>query len=125
MKSVDESSLSLAQQVDAVGDRFESAWKAGQRPRIEEFLYAVDSRASPATEQSGVGHSITIAQTAEKVGEVDPGYCCLRPSVFEKALAHPPEARTSCSRRAFHGPRLKSRGPWQRLGTSRHWLLGS
>jgi hypothetical protein len=28
----------LAQQIDQVCDHFEAAWKAGQRPRIEDYL---------------------------------------------------------------------------------------
>jgi hypothetical protein len=38
--STDEPSLPLAQarQVDAVCNQFEMAWKAGQRPRIEDYL---------------------------------------------------------------------------------------
>jgi hypothetical protein len=32
------SRLLLAQQIDQVCDRFETAWKAGPRPRIEDYL---------------------------------------------------------------------------------------
>jgi hypothetical protein len=33
-------SPSLLQRVDELCDRFEAAWKAGQRPRIEDYLGA-------------------------------------------------------------------------------------
>ena len=36
--SIGADSLSLARQVDEVCLRFEAAWQAGQRPRIEEHL---------------------------------------------------------------------------------------
>jgi tetratricopeptide (TPR) repeat protein len=35
------SPLSVVEAVDAVCDRFEAAWKAGQRPRLEDYLAAV------------------------------------------------------------------------------------
>jgi serine/threonine protein kinase len=36
---------SLVQRIDQVCDRFESAWKAGQRPRIEDYLNEVEDPA--------------------------------------------------------------------------------
>jgi RNA polymerase sigma factor (sigma-70 family) len=37
----DSSVLELSQRIDEACDRFEAAWKAGQKPRIEEYLSAV------------------------------------------------------------------------------------
>lgn len=31
-------SLSFSAEIDAICDRFEAAWKAGQQPRIEDYL---------------------------------------------------------------------------------------
>ncbi len=41
-KTPDPASLTLAQQVDAACDRFESAWLSGTKPKLEEFLPKVD-----------------------------------------------------------------------------------
>ncbi len=41
-------SQSVSAQVDAICDRFEAAWKAGQRPRIEDYLAEVPERGRAA-----------------------------------------------------------------------------
>jgi hypothetical protein len=40
--------LALAQRIDQVCDRFEEAWLAGRRPRLEEYLLAVSEEGRPA-----------------------------------------------------------------------------
>ena len=42
------SPLSLAQQVGSICDRFESAWKSGQRPTIEDHLATVPAEQRPS-----------------------------------------------------------------------------
>src|SRR5262245_54004058 len=39
--------LSLAREVEAVYQRFESAWRAGQRPVIEDHLSSLPEQAQP------------------------------------------------------------------------------
>jgi hypothetical protein len=41
--------LAAARRIDAIANRFEDAWKAGQRPRIEDFVAAV-----PESEQAAL-----------------------------------------------------------------------
>jgi hypothetical protein len=38
MQPTNLSPLDLARQVDALCDRFEAEWRAGRRPRLEDFL---------------------------------------------------------------------------------------
>src|SRR5262249_33830438 len=49
----DPLSLSLAQRVDQICDRFEDAWLAGQPPRIEDYLGEV-----PELEHSALLHEL-------------------------------------------------------------------
>src|SRR4051794_25507595 len=43
----DRPSLTAGGRVDVICDRFEADWKAGRRPRIEDYLFQVDEDERP------------------------------------------------------------------------------
>jgi serine/threonine protein kinase len=57
-------SVALAQQVDAVCNRFEAAWRAGQRPRLEDYLGDVPAPAQAALLRELLGLEIDYRRRA-------------------------------------------------------------
>ena len=79
----------MARRVDAACDRFESAWRAGQRPRIEDVLVDFPEAALPALLRGLLGLELAYRRLA---GEVpDPEHYRLRfpdhPTEVHEALA--------------------------------------
>src|SRR6516225_3694668 len=85
-------SPSLAARVDAVCDRFEAAWQAGQRPRVEDYLGD-----APEPERSAlVRHLIAVdVEYRQKQGEQPQAaeyqarFPALDPAWVEEAVAPP------------------------------------
>ena len=63
--------LSSARRVDAVCDRFEAAWKDGERPRIVDYLATVAAADRPALlrELQALERELLAADCAEGVGD--------------------------------------------------------
>jgi serine/threonine-protein kinase len=106
----------LARRVDAACDRFESAWRAGRRPRIEDVLGDFPESARPALLRGLLGLELAYRRLA---GEVpDPEQYRLRfpdhPTEVHEALADassspdgidgPPTAGEGAARGASSGP---------------------
>src|SRR5262249_41334272 len=62
----------LARQVDAACDRFESAWRAGQRPRIEDVLDDFPEAARPALLRGLLGLGLAYRRPAGEVPDPEP-----------------------------------------------------
>jgi tRNA A-37 threonylcarbamoyl transferase component Bud32 len=94
--------LAQARQVDEVCRRFEAAWKAGRRPRIEEFLEEVPAPRRPALVRELVGLEIDYRRLAGEEPRPE-DYRERFPALgFESVAAAPaPESRPTALFRAL------------------------
>src|SRR5262249_24615296 len=101
-------SPSLAARVDAACDRFEAAWQAGQRPRLEDYLGD-----APEPERSALArHLIAVdVEYRQKHGEQPQAaeyrarFPRPRPAPAAPPRARPRRARRRSRRRSGRGPR--------------------
>jgi hypothetical protein len=54
-------SLSVAERIDAACDRFEAEWKAGNRPRIEDYLAAAPASDREPLREALVGIELELS----------------------------------------------------------------
>ena len=95
-KSTTSPAVDLAKQIDAVCDHFEAAWKLGVRPRIEDYLSAVEAVRRPRilrellfVELACRGR-IHEQPRADEYSKRFPGYAELVDAVFSSAQASTP-----------------------------------
>jgi hypothetical protein len=69
--SRDSPSSSLLQRVDEICDRFEDAWKAGQRPRIEDYLSDMPEPERSALLRELIALDIAYRRQAEETPELE------------------------------------------------------
>lgn len=116
--SAADTSLSIAQRIDAICDRFESQWRAGKTPRIEDHLTAIPDTAHDDILRALIPVEIELlGEEGRRLAEADyhlrfPAHGHVISEIFANlSTASAGAAETSVAIESVHTPTVKSKNP--------------
>ena len=131
----DSTPLPVRQRVDAVCRRFEDAWLAGARPRVEDYLGGLPAEERPVLLRELLGidvayrrqqrhaHQSQARQARHIVGQAEggllqpaenwPAHARANPSDFARLLAGFPQERVIVPQAVVHGERAPISQEWR------------